>query len=535
MSVDEIKNQIVSGHTSLGIELGSTRIKSVLVSDDFQTIASGDYVWENELDHGIWTYSLDKIWDGIQTSYANLATEVDDKYGIELKNVGAIGVSAMMHGYMAFNKSGEILVPFRTWRNNITSQAADELTELFNFNIPERWTIAHLYQAILNKEEHVKDIDFVTTLDGYVHYKLSGKRVTGIGDASGIFPIDEQSADYDASLLEKFRQLPAVKQYQWDVKDILPEVLVAGENAGQLSEQGAALLDPSGQLQAGALMAPSEGDAGTGMVSTNAVCKRTGNISAGTSAFSMVVLDRPMKKVHRDIDMVTTPDGAPVAMVHTNNCSSDINAWTNLFSEFARAIGANLKPNDLYAALFDSSLRGDQDAGGLVNFSYLSGENITKMAEGRPMFVRKPDSNFNLANFFKVQLYSAFAPLKIGMDILLREEHIKTDVLIAQGGLFKTPVVAQQVLADALNTPITVMENAGEGGPWGMAVLALFAKNHQDGQTLADYLDSEVFSDPDSSTLEPEAVSVLGYEKFIDNYKAALPAEGQAVESMKMN
>lgn len=329
--------------------------------------------------------------------------------------------------------------------------------------------------------------------------------------------------------------MPAVKQYQWDISSILPKVLVAGEDAGKLTAEGAALLDPSGQLEAGALMAPSEGDAGTGMVSTNAVRKRTGNISAGTSAFSMVVLDRPMKKVHRDIDMVTTPDGAPVAMVHTNNCSSDINAWTTLFSEFARAIGSNLKPNDLYAALFDSSLRGDQDAGGLVNFSYLSGENVTKMPEGRPMFVRKPDSNFNLANFFKVQLYSAFAPLKIGMDILLREEHIKTDVLIAQGGLFKTPVVAQQVLADALNTPITVMGNAGEGGPWGMAILALFAKNHKDGQTLADFLDDEVFTDSDSSTLDPEPISVRGYEKFIDNYKAALPVEGQAVESMKMN
>ncbi|BAP86555.1 ribulokinase [Paucilactobacillus hokkaidonensis JCM 18461] len=530
-----IKDEIVSGHISLGIELGSTRIKSVLVTDNFQTVASGDYLWENELDQGIWTYSLNKVWEGIQTSYANLATEVNDKYGVEIKNIGAIGVSAMMHGYMPFDKDGEMLVPFRTWRNNITGKAATELTELFNFNIPERWSIAHLYQAILNKEEHVKNVDFITTLDGYVSWKLSGEKTTGVGDASGIFPIDETTANYDESLLEKFRQLPAVKQYQWDISSILPKVLVAGEDAGKLTAEGAALLDPSGQLEAGALMAPSEGDAGTGMVSTNAVRKRTGNISAGTSAFSMVVLDRPMKKVHRDIDMVTTPDGAPVAMVHTNNCSSDINAWTTLFSEFARAIGSNLKPNDLYAALFDSSLRGDQDAGGLVNFSYLSGENVTKMPEGRPMFVRKPDSNFNLANFFKVQLYSAFAPLKIGMDILLREEHIKTDVLIAQGGLFKTPVVAQQVLADALNTPITVMGNAGEGGPWGMAILALFAKNHKDGQTLADFLDDEVFTDSDSSTLDPEPISVRGYEKFIDNYKAALPVEGQAVESMKMN
>lgn len=535
MNTAEIKEKIVSGNTSLGIELGSTRIKAVLVSDDFQTIASGDYVWENELDHGIWTYSLDKVWNGIQTSYASLAAEVNEKYNVEINKIGSIGISAMMHGYMAFNQAGEILVPFRTWRNNITEQAADELTELFAFNIPQRWSIAHLYQAILNREDHVANIDFMTTLDGYVHWKLSGERVVGIGDASGIFPIDEATKSYDPTMIEQFRQIGAVKSFDWDIKDILPGVLVAGESAGQLSDEGAALLDPSGQLQAGSLMAPSEGDAGTGMVSTNAVRKRTGNISAGTSAFSMVVLDKPLNKVHRDIDMVTTPDGAPVAMVHTNNSSSDINAWASVFNEFAKVIGVNLKPNQLYEALFDSSLKGDQDAGGLVNFSYLSGENITHMSEGRPLFVRKPDSKFSLANLIKVHLYSAFAPLKIGMDILLREEHIRTDVLIAQGGLFKTPVVAQQVLADALNTPISVMENAGEGGPWGMAVLALYAKGHQEDQSLADYLDEHVFSDARSATLDPEPESVQGYEKFIDNYKAALPVEGEAVKSMKMD
>ena len=535
MNTDQIKSAIENGKTALGIELGSTRIKAVLVADNFQTVASGDFVWENELYQGIWTYSLEKVWAGIQTSYANLATEAKDKYGVNIEKIGSIGISAMMHGYMAFDAQGEILVPFRTWRNNITGQAASELTELFNFNIPERWSVAHLYQAVLNKEEHVKNIDFLTTLDGYVHYKLSGEKTVGIGDASGIFPVDEATDDYDAGMIEKFRALQNVKQYTWDIKEILPTVKVAGENAGTLTDAGAALLDPSGQLQGGAAMAPSEGDAGTGMVATNAVRKRTGNISAGTSAFSMVVLDEPLKKVHRDIDMVTTPDGAPVAMVHTNNSSSDINAWTSLFAEFAKIIGAPQKPNDLYEALFDNSLKGDQDGGGLVNFAYLSGENVTKMPEGRPLFVRKPDSNFNLANFFKVQLYSAFAPLKIGMDILLREEHIKTDVLIAQGGLFKTPVVAQQVLADALDTPITVMSNAGEGGPWGMAVLALYANGHKDGQSLADYLDDEVFSSQESSTLEPEPISVRGYEKFIDNYKAALPVEGKAVESMKMN
>ncbi len=534
MDESRVRDEIVSGNISLGIELGSTRIKEVLVTDDFQTIASGDYLWENELDNGIWTYPIDKIWDGIQTSYATLALEVHDKYGCDLNKIGSIGVSAMMHGYMAFNKAGELLVPFRTWRNNITGQAAESLTKLFNFNIPERWSIAHLYQAILNQEDHVKDIDFLTTLAGYVTWKLSGERVLGVGDASGVFPIDEETTSYEKGMVGKFTSLPEVQKYPWNLTDILPKVLPAGQKAGELTADGAALLDQSGELQAGSLIAPPEGDAGTGMVSTNSVKKRTGNISAGTSAFSMVVLDRPMKSVHRDIDMVTTPDGAPVAMVHTNNSSSDINAWVGLFGEFAKALGLQLKPDDLYGTLFSESVKGDQDAGGLVNFAYLSGENITKMPEGRPLFVRKPDSKLNLANFIKAQIYSAFAPLKIGMDILLREEHIKTNVLVAQGGIFKTPVVAQQVLADALNTPISVMENAGEGGPWGMAVLALFCVNSKKDESLEDYLANRVFKDSTKATLYPEPASVQGYDKFIDNYKAALPVEGKAVDALKM-
>ena len=533
MDKDNIKDKIVSANTALGIELGSTRIKAVLVTDDFKTVASGDFVWENELNHNIWTYSLEKVWKGIQTSYANLAASVNEQYGVRLTKIGSIGVSAMMHGYMPFNSEGDLLVPFRTWRNNITSEAADKLTKLFDFNIPERWSIAHLYQAILNKEDHVKDINFITTLDGYVSWKLSGNKNTGIGDASGMFPINEETKDYDQDMLEEFAKLPEVGQFDWSIKDILPKVLIAGEVAGHLTDAGAKLLDPSGQLQAGSLIAPSEGDAGTGMVATNAVRKRTGNISAGTSAFSMVVLDQQLNKVHRDIDMVTTPDGAPVAMVHTNNCSSDINAWASVFGQFAKVLGVNLSPNELYEKLFDASLSGDQDAGGLVNFSYLSGENITKVINGRPMMVRKPNSHFTLANIFKVQLYSAFAPLKIGMDILLREEHIRTDVLIAQGGLFKTPVIAQQALADALNTPITVMSNAGEGGPWGMAVLALYAHDSKS-LSLADYLDKQVFVDSESATLFPEPESVQGYERFIDNYKEALPAELEAGKSMKL-
>ncbi|MGN1284845.1 MAG: FGGY family carbohydrate kinase, partial [Candidatus Limosilactobacillus intestinavium] len=362
-----IKSKIENANTALGIELGSTRIKAVLVTDDYQVVASGDFVWENELRNNIWTYPIEKVWNGIQTSYANMAASVNEQYGIQLTKIGSIGISAMMHGYMPFDNSGNLLVPFRTWRNNITGEAAEKLTKLFDFNIPERWSIAHLYQAILNHEDHVKQIDFITTLDGYVSWKLSGNKNTGIGDASGMFPIDEATKTYDTKMLKQFADLPEVAQYPWDIKDILPEVLMAGHSAGKLTAEGAKLLDKSGQLQPGSLIAPSEGDAGTGMVATNAVRKRTGNISAGTSAFSMVVLDQKLNKVHRDIDMVTTPDGAPVAMVHTNNCSSDINAWANVFNQFAKVLGVSLSPNQLYEKLFDVSLRGDQDAGGLVN------------------------------------------------------------------------------------------------------------------------------------------------------------------------
>lgn len=534
MNKDAVIKSIQNAQTALGIELGSTTIKAVLVTADFQTIASGNFVWENELKDNIWTYPLKKVWQGIQDSYAKLAADVNKKYGVTLTKIGTIGISAMMHGYMPFDQDGHLLVPFRTWRNNITGEAADKLTKLFGFNIPERWSIAHLYQAILNQEDHVSKIDYLATLDAYVSWQLSGNKNTGIGDASGMFPIDPETKDYDQRMLKQFANLPEVQKFDWNIKDLLPKVLLAGESAGHLTEKGAKLLDPSGQLQSGALIAPSEGDAGTGMVSTNAVKQRTGNISVGTSAFSMVVLDQKLNKVHRDIDIVSTPDGLPVAMVHINNCSSDINAWANVFNQFAKRLGVELSPNELYEKLFDVSLRGDQDAGGLVNFAYLSGENITKVQNGRPMLVRKPDSHFTLANLFKVQLYSAFAPLKIGMDVLLREEHIKTDLLVAQGGLFKTPVVAQQALADALNTPITIMSNAGEGGPWGMAVLALYAMDNQ-GKHLDNYLDDVVFANSKSSTLYPEPVSVQGYEKFIENYKAALPAEIEAGKGMKLN
>lgn len=530
MNLVETSEAIQQGNVSLGIELGSTRIKTVLVTDDFNTIASGSYVWENKFEDGIWTYALDDVWKGIQQSYTQVAADVQSKYHTTLTKISAIGVSAMMHGYLAFSKDGTLLVPFRTWRNNMTEQAADELTELFQFNIPQRWSIAHLYQAILNEEPHVKDIGFITTLAGYVHWKLSGEKVLGIGDASGVFPIDEPSGTYSADLLEKFQSLENVAHYSWTVRDILPEVLRAGEKAGTLTREGARLLDANGNLQAGSIMAPPEGDAGTGMVSTNSVRKRTGNISVGTSAFSMIVLDQPLKKVYRDIDIVTTPDGAPVAMVHINNCSSDINAWANVFKEFAERLGVDLKPDRLYETLFLVTTKAAPDAGGLMNYSYLSGENITKMPAGRPLFVREPNCTFTLANFVQTQLYAAFAPLKIGMDILKNEEQIKTDVMIAQGGLFKTMVIGQQILANALNTPITVMKTASEGGAWGMAVLAVYAKQGNS-QRLEDFLDQEVFANPETMTLSPEPAGVAGYETFIKKYEKGLSVESAAIDA----
>lgn len=521
-----IKDEIIAGQTALGIELGSTRIKTVLIGSDHQVIASGSFAWENQLIDGFWTYSLDQVWTGIQDSYSKLRTAVITKYGVPLIKIGAIGVSAMMHGYLPFSANDELLVPFRTWRNNTTGEAASQLTKLFDFNIPQRWSVAHLYQAMLNKESHVNQVSFLTTLAGFVHWQLTGEKVLGIGDASGMFPIDDVGHGYDQVKIEKFNRLINSLGYTIKIQDLLPRPLVAGDVAGRLTVSGANQLDVSGQLTAGALMAPPEGDAGTGMTGTNSVKKRTGNISVGTSAFSMVVLEQPLTKVHRDIDIVTTPEGAPVAMVHTNNCTSDINAWMKVFTEFSKLIGADLSVDQIYAKLFNHAENvGKADGGGLVNYAYLSGENITNVQSGRPLFVRTPNSDFNLANFIKTQIYSAFAPLKMGMDILTKEEDINTVSLIAQGGLFRTPVVAQQILADALNTSITVMANADEGGPWGMAILAQFIVDRQPNETLANYLDYNVFKNLVSSTLTPNVLGVIGYDQFIERYKSGLNAE----------
>lgn len=530
---EAIKNAIRNGRTFLGIEFGSTRIKAVLVDESHDPIAMGTHDWENRLENNIWTYSLDDIWSGLQGCYRSLAEDVKNKYGESLTSIGSIGFSGMMHGYMAFNQAGELLVPFRTWRNTMTEEACKKLTPLLHFNIPQRWSIAHLYQAILSGEEHVKDIAFFTTLAGYIHWKLTGEKVLGIGEASGMFPIDSEIKDYDRKMTAQFNELIAPKGFPWKLEDILPKVLCAGEKAGCLTTEGTKLLDPTGTLQAGSPMCPPEGDAGTGMVATNSVRVRTGNISAGTSIFSMVVTEKALEKVHEEIDMVTTPDGNPVAMVHCNNCTSDLNAWVNLFGEFADKFGMKIDKNDLYGVLYREALCADADCGGLVAYNYFSGEPVTGLNEGRPMFVRMPDAKFNLANFMRTHLYSAMATLKIGNDILLKEEHVKVDSLMGHGGLFKTPVVGQQLMAAAFNSPVTVMDTASEGGAWGMAVLAAFMMEKAADESLPDYLSNRIFAGQTGSTIEPKAEDVAGFDAFVEKYKSTLPAEKAAIQGMK--
>ncbi|MDE7222818.1 MAG: FGGY-family carbohydrate kinase [Acetatifactor sp.] len=526
------KEAILAGKTVLGIEFGSTRIKAVLVDETHQPVAMGTYDWENRLENNIWTYSLEDIWKGLQGCYKSLKEDVQNKYGVALTKLGALGFSGMMHGYMPFDKSGELLVPFRTWRNTMTAEACGKLTPVFNFNIPQRWSIAHLYQAILSGEEHVKNITFFTTLAGYIHWKLSGEKVLGVGEASGMFPIDSGICDFDQKMLAQFDGLVADKGFDWKLKDILPKVLPAGVAAGSLTAEGAKLLDPDGELEAGVPMCPPEGDAGTGMVATNSVKVRTGNISAGTSIFSMVVTEHALNKVHEEIDMVTTPDGYPVAMVHCNNCTSDLNAWVNLFEEFAGKFGVKPDKNELYGTLYREALSADPDCGGLMAYNYFSGEPVTGLNAGRPMFVRIPDAHFSLANFMRSHLYSSMAALKIGNDILLKEEQVKVDSLMGHGGLFKTPVVGQQLMAAAMNAPVTVMDTASEGGAWGMAVLACFMVEKAAEETLPDYLSNKIFAGQSGSTIAPKAEDVAGFDAFIEKYKATLPAEKAAVEGL---
>ncbi|GAE27751.1 ribulokinase [Halalkalibacter wakoensis JCM 9140] len=530
MSLD-VKNAISSGETILGIELGSTRIKAVLIGEDHAPIATGSHDWENRYVNHMWTYSLEEVWKGVQNSYQQMANDVKQQYGITLQKIGAIGFSGMMHGYMAFDKDEELLVPFRTWRNNITDQASKELTERFNYQIPQRWSIAHLYQAILNQEEHISDVRFLTTLAGYVHWKLTGQKVLGVGEASGVFPIDLNTKNYNQRMINQFNDLIDHKNLPWKLEEILPNVLVAGENAGVLTEEGAKLLDVTGELQAGIPLCPPEGDAGTGMVATNSVAKRTGNVSAGTSAFAMVVLEKDLSKVYPEIDLVTTPAGSLVAMAHSNNCSSDLNAWVGLFGEFLAAMGIESDTNKLYETLFKQALQGDPDAGGLLSYGYLSGEHMTHFEEGRPLFVRSSGSNFNLANFMRVHLFTAFGAMKIGMDILLKEENVKLDEVLGHGGLFKTEGVGQGILAAAFNVPVSVMENAGEGGAWGIALLGSYMINKRQEETLEEYLNKNVFVDQAVKTVSPDPKDVEGYEQFMKHYKSGLAIERAAVEN----
>ena len=526
----DAKSTIEAGKAILGIELGSTRIKAVLIDQENKPIAQGSHTWENQLVDGLWTYNIEAIWSGLQDCYADLRANVKNLYGIEIETLAAIGVSAMMHGYMPFNKKEEILVPFRTWRNTNTGRAAAALSELFVYNIPLRWSISHLYQAILDNESHVNEIDFLTTLAGYVHWQITGEKVLGIGDASGMLPIDPTTHNYSAEMVAKFNKLIAPKEYNWKLEEILPKVLSAGENAGVLTPEGSKKLDASGHLKAGIPVCPPEGDAGTGMVATNAVKQRTGNVSAGTSSFSMIVLEKELSKPYEMIDMVTTPDGSLVAMVHCNNCTSDLNAWVNLFKEYQELLGIPVDMDEIYSKLYNIALTGDTDCGGLLSYNYISGEPVTGLADGRPLFVRSANDKFNLANFMRTHLYASVGVLKIGNDILFNEEKIKVDKITGHGGLFRTKGVGQRILAAAINSPISVMETAGEGGAWGIALLGSYLVNNEKKQSLADFLDESVFVGDAGIEVSPTPEDVAGFNTYIENYKAGLPIEEAAVK-----
>ena len=532
--VAAIAEKIRAGKTSLGIEFGSTRIKAVLIDDTYRTIASGDYGWASHLEHGLWSYTVEEIWKGLQTAYAEMAGDVEAAYGEKLTRIGHIGFSAMMHGYLAFDEAGELLVPFRTWQNTNTHEAHEKLSELFQYNIPERWSIAHLYQCVLDNEEHVSKVAFFTTLAGYVHWKLTGRKVLGVGDASGMFPIDPITRTWEAEFIRQFNELPEVAAQPWKLEDLLPEPLVAGTPAGELTEEGAKLLDPTGTLQAGITLAPPEGDAGTGMMATNSVRKRTGNVSAGTSIFATVVLEGKLKALHPEVDLVTTPAGDLAGMSHANNFTSDLNAWVGLFGQFAEALGHPVDAGTLYGTLFRAAIADDVDAncGGLLNYPFRSGEFLAGLPEGRPLFARKPEARMRLGNFMRAQLFGAFSPVKIGMDVMTKDEHVQVDSLVGHGGIFTTPKVAQKILAAAFDTPIKVMATAAEGGAWGMAVLGDYLW-HAD-EDLADYLDNRVFADAESVTETPDEKDAEGFEDFFARFRAGLPIEHAAIAAIPL-
>lgn len=530
--MSDIREAVVNGQTTLGIELGSTRIKAVLIDDSYKVIASGSWDWENQLENGVWTYSLEQVWEGLQGSYKALKEDVKKKYDVTLTKVGAIGISAMMHGYLVFDKAGKQLAPFRTWRNTMTAEASTELIELFQYNIPQRWSIAHLYQSILSGEAHVADIDFMTTLAGYIHWQLTGERTVGICEASGMFPVDPAAKQYNARMLEQFQELIAPKGYPWKLAEILPKVQCAGEHAGALTEAGARLLDPDGDLEAGIPCCPPEGDAGTGMAATNSVRPRTGNISAGTSVFAMIVLEHELKKVHPEIDLIMTPDGSPVGMVHCNNCTSDLNAWVGLFKEFAETFGMEVDMNQLFGKLYNKALEGDADCGGLLAYNYFSGEHLTGFEEGRPLFVRTPDSRFTLANFMRTHLFTCLGALKTGLDILFKEEGVEADEVLGHGGLFKTKGVGQKIVAAAMDVPVVVMETAGEGGAWGIALLADYMKAKKDGESLGAFLADRVFAGEKGEKMLPDKDDVKSFDEFLVRYTEGLAIERAAVEHL---
>lgn len=528
----DTKKIILSGETALGIELGSTRIKGVLVDFQGRVLAVGIHDWENSLVDNIWTYSLEDIHNGIRRCYSSLRDEIEKIYGVVLQNIGAIGISAMMHGYMALDKDGNQLAPFQTWRNTNTQKAADELTDLFEFNIPLRWTAAHLYQRILDGEQHVARLDYVATLSAYIHWKLTGKKVIGIGDASGMFPIDSDTHSYDAGMIQKFNTLIEPYGYSWKMEDVFPKVLVAGEHAGVLTEEGAAFLDETGNLRAGIPLCPPEGDAGTGMTATNSVAPRTGNVSAGTSTFAMIVLEKQLSKVYREIDMVTTPTGFSCAMSHANNGTSDLNAWVGIFGKFADLIGVQMNTGKLFEKLYTKSLTGDADCGGLLAYGYYSGENITMLNEGRLAFLRTADSRFNLANFMRVHLYTSLGAVKIGLDILMEDEKVKVERIMGHGGFFKTKGVGQKYLADAVNAPVTVMDTASEGGAWGIALLAAYLVDRRPDEKLEDYLEMRIFKELYGETVMPCTEDAEGFKTFMKHYKSGLAIEKTAIEAM---
>lgn len=522
---------IENGEAVLGIELGSTRIKAVLIDTDNAPIASGGHNWENSFEDGIWTYSLDEVWQGLQSSFVSLQKDVEEKYDVSLRNVKALGISAMMHGYMVFDKEDNQLVPFRTWRNNITCEASGELTTLFDYPIPQRWSIAHLYQAILNKEEHVSRIAHMTTLAGYVHWMLTGEQVMGIGEASGMFPIDIQKQDYNSSYLDTFDADIKSEGLAWKLKDILPKVLTAGELAGSLTESGAQLMDPTGNLESGIPLCPPEGDAGTGMVATNSVKVRTGNVSAGTSVFAMLVLEKDLSKAHHEIDLVTTPDGKLVGMAHSNNCTSDYDAWFNLFGQVADALGADVSTPKLYDKLLNLALVGDPDCGGLLSYGYISGEHMTGFSEGRPLFVRSSKCNFTLANFIRSHLFTALCALRQGLNVLTDEEGVQVDEIRGHGGFFKTAKVGQRIMAAATNTPVSILETASEGGAWGIALLAAFMKREDTDQSLPGFLDP-IFAGSIGEAIHPDPIDVAGFDQFFERYQAGLAIEQAAVDNL---